>query len=69
MDALYSWLSNTFQVDSSWKGQQVLLNFEAVDYEATVFVNGQRAGFNRGGYFRFTVDVTPYVKFGQDNEL
>jgi beta-galactosidase/beta-glucuronidase len=40
-----------------------------VDYEATVFVNGKQAGFHRGGYFRFTLDVTPYVNFGQDNEL
>ncbi|KAJ5818440.1 hypothetical protein N7474_004031 [Penicillium riverlandense] len=69
VDALYSWFSNSFTVDSSWKGQHVLLNFGAVDYEATVFVNGKQAGFHRGGYFRFTLDVTPYVNFGQDNEL
>ncbi|EKV07545.1 Hydrolase, putative [Penicillium digitatum PHI26] len=41
----------------------------AVDYEATVFVNGEEAGFHRGGYFRFTVDVTKYLKFDQPNEL
>lgn len=54
---------------SDWSGQNVLLNFGSVDYEATVFVNGQKAAFHRGGYFRFTVDVTKYLKQGQDNEL
>lgn len=66
---MYSWFSNSFQVPSDWNGQQILLNFGAVDYEATVFVNGKQAGFNRGGYFHFTVDVTQFVKPGQQNEL
>ena len=66
---LYSWFSNSFKVPADWKNQQILLNFEAVDYEATVFVNGKQAGFHRGGYFRFTVDVTKHVKIGQQNEL
>lgn len=67
--ALYSWFSTSFEVSPSWKGERVLLNFGAVDYEATVFVNGEKAGFHRGGYFRFAVDVTKYLKFDQQNEL
>ncbi|KAJ5911594.1 uncharacterized protein N7473_000897 [Penicillium subrubescens] len=66
---LYSWFSNSFKVPSDWRGQQILLNFGAVDYEATVFVNGKQAGFNRGGYSHFTVDVTQFAKPGQQNEL
>jgi beta-galactosidase/beta-glucuronidase len=56
-------------VPSSWDGQQLLLNFGAVDYEATVFVNGQQAGFNRGGYYKFAIDVTNFARYGQANEL
>ncbi|KAJ5208746.1 hypothetical protein N7449_003125 [Penicillium cf. viridicatum] len=67
--ALYSWFSTSFEVSSSWKGEQAVLNFGAVDYEATVFVNGEKAGFHRGGYFRFALDVTEYLKFDQQNEL
>ncbi|KAJ5814777.1 hypothetical protein N7474_006554 [Penicillium riverlandense] len=66
---LYSWYSNSFKVPTDWAGQQILLNFEAVDYEATVFVNGKKVGFHRGGYFRFTMDVTRFVKAGHENEL
>jgi beta-galactosidase/beta-glucuronidase len=67
--ALYSWLSTSFEVSPSWKGEKVLLNFGAVDYEATVFVNGKNAGFHRGGYFRFALDVTEYLVFDKPNEL
>lgn len=66
---LYSWFSTSFTVPSSWSGTQVLLNFGAVDYEATVYINGHEAGFNRGGYNKFTVDVTNFTRFDGDNEL
>lgn len=67
-NTLYSWYSTTFKVPSGWR-DNVLLNFGAVDYEATVFVNGYKAGFHRGGYFRFSLDVTKYLKSDGDNEL
>jgi beta-galactosidase/beta-glucuronidase len=54
----YSWYRRTFTIPSSWSGQQVLLNFGAVDWQATVWVNGQRVGTHRGGYDPFTMDIT-----------
>ena len=66
---LYSWFSTSFNVSSTWNGQRVLLHFGAVDYEATVFVNGKKAGFNRGGFFHFEVDITDHVSFDAANEL
>ena len=30
---------------------------------------GKKAGFHRGGYFRFSLDVTDYINRGQSNEL
>lgn len=68
-DMLYSWYQTTFSVPSSWNGDRVLLNFDAVDYEATVFVNGRNATFNRGGYFAFSVDVTDILNANGSNEL
>lgn len=63
------WFTRTFRVDDSWKDSDIMLNFEAVDYEATVFLNGVKVGHNVGGYFRFTIDVTRTVKYGEDNTL
>jgi len=39
-------------------GERLLLHFGAVDYAATVWVNGTRAAFHEGGYTPFTIDVT-----------
>ncbi|TKA64881.1 hypothetical protein B0A55_09733, partial [Friedmanniomyces simplex] len=66
---IYSWLATSFSVPTTWTGNRVLLNFAAVDYEATVFVNGQNATFHRGGYFAFFVDVTDYLNANGTNEL
>ena len=68
---IYSWFSTHFTLPKDWdvKSQSILLHFGAVDYEATIFVNGQKAGFNRGGYFEFTIDLTHFLTPGHSNEL
>ncbi|KAF1836554.1 glycoside hydrolase [Decorospora gaudefroyi] len=67
---IWSWYQTSFDVPSSWPiGNKVLLNFGAVDYEATIFVNGQKAGSHVGGYFEFSIDVTDYLSASGTNEL
>ena len=46
-----------------------LLRFWAVDYQAEVWVNGQRAGGHEGGETPFTLDVTEALKPGATNRL
>ncbi|HYY19053.1 MAG TPA: hypothetical protein VE864_09445, partial [Streptosporangiaceae bacterium] len=48
---------------------RLLLSFEAVDYAATVFVNGREAGRHEGGDTPFTLDVTDAVQDGPGNLL
>lgn len=64
----YSWYQTTFDVPSDWT-ENVLLNFGAVDYEATVFVNGQNVTTHAGGYNRFWVDITSALNQNGTNEL
>lgn len=68
MGVTHMWFGTNFTVPSCWDDRRVLLNFEAVDYEATVYVNGAEIGFNRGGYSRFSLDITENIKQGV-NEL
>ena len=56
------WYERDFTVPSSWKGQNIILHFGAVDWKAEVFVNGQRIGEHKGGYDSFSFDITPYLK-------
>ncbi|KAF3766623.1 family 2 glycoside hydrolase [Cryphonectria parasitica EP155] len=44
--------------DSKSRGDRLLLRFGAVDYEATVWLDGQLVGSHRGGHVPFEVDVT-----------
>ena len=64
-DAL--WYSTSFSVPSNWKGKRLILNFDAVDWKAEVFVNDIKVGSHTGGYTRFSLDVTPYVKNGSNS--
>ncbi|MBV9865493.1 MAG: hypothetical protein JO316_09100 [Abitibacteriaceae bacterium] len=52
------WYRRTFAVPPRWHGQRVLLHFGAVDWEATVYVNGKQLGIHRGGYDGFSFDIT-----------
>ncbi|MFI6291499.1 PA14 domain-containing protein [Nonomuraea sp. NPDC050790] len=52
------WYRRTFEVPAGWRGERVILHLDAVDWESTVYVNGTRLATHRGGYDRFTVDVT-----------
>ncbi len=46
--------------------KNVILHFGAVDYFATVYVNGKQAGTHRGGYTSFSIDITEYVSDGEN---
>jgi beta-galactosidase/beta-glucuronidase len=69
LDVRQMWFATRFEVPEGWEGRSVILNFEAVDYEATVFVNGQEVHKNVGGYHRFSIDVTGSVSFNSTNDL
>ncbi|KAF3008043.1 hypothetical protein E8E14_005214 [Neopestalotiopsis sp. 37M] len=70
LNVTYSWWTRDLDVPREWwNNGRVLLNFEAVDYQATVFVNGQNVGTHTGGYWHFTYDVTDFLKRNGTNKL
>src|SRR6201986_543541 len=60
------WYARSFEVEGEWKGRDLLLNFGAVDYRTTVWVNGHEVGHNQGGHVPFTFDIAPYVREGEN---
>ena len=56
------WYSRTFEIPDKWKNKSILLNFGAVDWETTVWINAQKIGAHRGGYDAFTFDITEALK-------
>ncbi|MCY2996336.1 MAG: hypothetical protein NTY19_52095 [Planctomycetota bacterium] len=58
------WYSRDFTAPALAQGEHLLLNFGAVDYEATVLVNGKELGTHRGGYDAFSWDITEALQPG-----
>ncbi|MFD7179552.1 PA14 domain-containing protein [Streptomyces sp. NPDC059904] len=66
------WYRRTFTVPAGWKvgdGKRLQLNFGAVDWQSEVYVNGTKVAEHKGGYDKFSADVTDALKPGRAQEL
>lgn len=79
----YGWYRKTFDVSDEWDNKFISLDFEGVFQVADIYVNGNHVprskvyGYenitdtslptHEGGYSGFSVDITDYVKVGEDN--
>lgn len=54
---------------SSDKNHRFILYFEGSYMKTVVYLNGDSIGCHGYGYTSFSVDITPYMKYDQDNEL
>ena len=63
------WYRRRFKTPKFKMGQRILLHFGAVDWHATVYVNGSRLGEHKGGYTPFTFDITDSLTDGSTQEL
>jgi beta-galactosidase/beta-glucuronidase len=58
------WYRRTFELPAEMAGRRILLHFGAVDYRASVWVNGSLAGFHEGGHVPFHLDITAALQAG-----
>ncbi|MFI0235920.1 PA14 domain-containing protein [Streptomyces sp. NPDC016845] len=66
------WYRRTFTVPKNWKvgkDQRLQLNFGAVDWKSEVYVNGKKVADHKGGYDKFSADITDALKPGRTQEL
>jgi beta-galactosidase/beta-glucuronidase len=64
-----AWYRRHASVPEAWRGRRVHLHFQAVDYDATVWVNGVEVGRHRGGYTPFACDLGPAEALGGRIEI
>jgi len=65
-----AWYRIRFEPPTSWASQHVRIEFEAVNHSANVFLNRKQIGAHLGkGYTAFTLDVSPHLILGRENEL
>jgi hypothetical protein len=60
------WYRRNVSIPTSWNGKDVIIHFDAVDHDATIFVNGQKAGTHAGGYDAFSINITKFLKAGSN---
>lgn len=63
------WYRKTFSVPENWKGKRIRLNFGAVDWRSTIWVNGKKAGSHDGGYTSFSIDITDALNEGKEQQV
>ncbi|WP_443063029.1 PA14 domain-containing protein [Streptomyces sp. NBC_00483] len=66
------WYRRTFTVPADWKvgdKRRLRLNFGAVDWKSEIYVNGTKVADHKGGYDKFSADVTDALKPGRTQEL
>jgi hypothetical protein len=68
-DGLRVWYRRTFDVKKGWADKRLLLHFGAVNWEATVWVNGKKFDTHRGGYDGFSFDITDALKKDSPQEI
>ena len=59
------WYEREVTIPAEWTGVRPFLNFNAVDWSARVWVNGQIAAENDNGYLPFSIDLSPYAQPGE----
>ena len=59
------WYRKTVSIPENWGDRRVILKFGAVDWETTVWVNGQIIGKHEDGYLPFEFDITDALTPGE----
>ena len=62
-----AWYRKQLFVDKSQEGRQAVIYFEGANQEVRFYLNGQFVGEHKGGYTRFCFDITPHLRYGQEN--
>ncbi len=63
------WYNKKFTVPANWNGKDVMLHFDAVDWETKLWVNGKKAGEHKGGSDPFSFNITPYLNKTGDQQI
>lgn len=60
------WFKHKFNYQSSQQKKRSYLYFGAINYDAKVYLNGQKVGEHIGGYTPFNMEVTGVLKEGEN---
>lgn len=65
----WGWYRKQFTLARELQDRQVFVEFDGVQKCCRVFCNGQLAGEHKGGFSGFSVNLTPFIRWGAANVL
>jgi len=65
----WGWYRKHLTVARQYQQRLAFLEFDGVQKVAFVYVNEHFAGEHKGGYTSFSLEVTKWIKFGEDNVI
>ena len=66
----WGWYQRSITVPTDWKGKNIKLQFNAVYHDATIWVNGVKAGEHKGsGFTKFFIDASKLLVAGKKNSI
>ena len=63
------WYRKTFEAPKSWSKKLVIVEFDGVYRNATVYLNGEKLGTHDYGYTGFSFELSPHLHTGKSNVL
>ncbi|WEA03313.1 glycoside hydrolase family 2 TIM barrel-domain containing protein [Mucilaginibacter sp. SJ] len=63
------WYRKSFLIAVSSKTKTILIDFDGVFHNSEVWINGHYLGKRPNGYISFRYDLTPYLKFGTQQNV
>ena len=68
-DSLALWYSREFELPRAWRSKQIILNFEASDWETSVWIDDNLAMNHHGGYDPFTCNISPFLSDSRKHSI
>ena len=63
------WYRKHFRLPADAKGKKIFVEFEGVRQGADFYINGKYLGLHENGAMAVGFDLTPYIKYGQENVM
>ncbi|MCC8153954.1 MAG: DUF4982 domain-containing protein, partial [Tannerellaceae bacterium] len=63
------WYRKVFTLSAEEKEKTVYIDFDGVYWNSKVWLNGHLLGFRPSGYVSFRYDMTPYLKYGEEENV
>lgn len=60
---------NDIFIPEEWKGKEILVEFEGIYQNSTVYVNGIEIGFRPNGWVPIYYEISKWLKYGQNNMI